>query len=53
MGSLVLVSELNCGLGLFALTERLRNRMDRRVFPYSASINSLKKESWMDFSSDT
>lgn len=35
------------------LPKDFRNRMDRRVFPYFASINSLKKESWMDFSSDT
>lgn len=35
------------------VTGRLRNRMDRRAFLYSASIESMKKESWVNYSSDT
>lgn len=38
------MSTVNFRLGSFALSERLRNRLDRRAFFYSASIESMKKE---------
>ena len=47
--------DINVGVKLSARfpTERLHNRLNRQAFLSPASINSMKSESSVDYSSDT